>query len=340
MGPTGERYRVLQIHPSRRCNLRCLHCYSSSGPDVRGELDAALLSRAIEDAAAEGYNVAGFSGGEPLLYRPLAELLGVAKRAGLRTTVTSNGMPLTERRLARLAPALDLLAISLDGVPASHNRMRAAERAFEIMEARLEGVRRSGIPFGFIFTLTQHNVHELDWVARFALDQGARLLQVHPLEIVGRAREELPESEPDAIEAAWAFVEVARIRQLAGDRMLVQLDLAPRDLLRDAPERVFAVDGPAAGPLADLLSPLVIEPDGTVVPIEFGFPRHFALGNLHVAPLRELGARWRAQRSDAFRAVCRDVFAEITDPAAPVLSNWYDAILRRAAASPASLSPA
>src|SRR5215208_1447118 len=168
MGPTGDSYRILQIHPTRRCNLRCMHCYSSSGPEERAELDLTLLREAVTDASNEGYTVAGISGGEPLLYKPLSQLLQHARERGMITTVTSNGMLLDERRLQALHGVVDLLAISLDGVPASHNRNRASERAFETMASRLEGVRNSEIPFGFIFTLTLHNLHELDWVANFA----------------------------------------------------------------------------------------------------------------------------------------------------------------------------
>src|SRR5215210_8985899 len=116
MGPTG-RHRIVQLHPTRRCNLRCLHCYSESGPDVREELSLELVCGLLEDAAAEGYTVAGFSGGEPLLYGPLAAALDQAHDCGLVTTVTTNGMPLTKARLAQLQGRADLLAISLDGVP-------------------------------------------------------------------------------------------------------------------------------------------------------------------------------------------------------------------------------
>ena len=56
MGPTG-RHGILQIHPTRRCNLRCLHCYSSSGPEEHEELAADLVAGAIEDAARLGFTV-------------------------------------------------------------------------------------------------------------------------------------------------------------------------------------------------------------------------------------------------------------------------------------------
>ena len=95
MGPTGEGYHVLQLHPSRRCNLRCRHCYSLSGPEEREALAVDVLTGALSDAAADGFNVAGFSGGEPLMYEGLPALLAHARDCGMATTVTSNGMLVT-----------------------------------------------------------------------------------------------------------------------------------------------------------------------------------------------------------------------------------------------------
>src|SRR4051812_15599219 len=139
--------RIVQIHPTRRCNLRCLHCYSSSGPEERDQLDLSLLLPAVDDAAAAGYSVVGVSGGEPLMYRPLKELLAHARMRGMRTTVTTNGMLLDERRVDAIRDVTCVLAVSLDGMPTSHNTMRANPRAFDVMAGNLERVRLAGIPF-------------------------------------------------------------------------------------------------------------------------------------------------------------------------------------------------
>lgn len=335
MAPTG-RARILQLHPSRRCNLRCLHCYSASSPEEHDQLDSELLQAAIADAAAEGYTVVSCSGGEPLLYKPLRTLLDQAHQCGMTTALTTNGMLLDERRLEQLHGAIDLIAISLDGIPASHNRMRASERAFEQMVARLEGLRSSAIPFGFIFTLTQYNLNELEWVARFAIEQGARLLQIHPLEETGRAFATLRGGRPDAVEAAFAYLEVLRVQALAQGKLHVQLDLADRELLRSQPDKVFAAELAAQAqeaPLAELLSPLIIEADGMVVPIQYGFARAYALGNLRDGDLRSHAARWRREQLPGFRALCRKVYDETTSAQGLPFFNWYEAIARTAASA-------
>ena len=333
MGPTG-RHAVFQVHPSRRCNLRCRHCYSASGPEVAETLPLELLLQAVREASLEGYSLLGVSGGEPLLYPHLSELLESGHAHGMATTVTSNGMLLGKERLRRLVGQTDLLAISLDGVPDSHDRLRGSSRAFEGMRKNLEAVRDSGIPFGFIFTLTQHNVNELDWVTDFALEQGAQLLKIHPPKLVGRAQTELPGAAPDELEAAFAVIQAARAQARAGGRLYVQLDVLSQEVLRAHPDQVFAGSVPPdiEARLAELVSPLVLENDGTLSPLDFGFPRAFALGNLNQASLKELAAAWKGARLADFRALCHRTYRTLMDaPARPFL-NWYEAVNREARA--------
>ncbi len=332
MGPTGEVFKALQIHPTRFCNLTCLHCYSSSGPDQREELGSGLLIDTITEARAEGYNDVGFSGGEPILYNDLRRLMEHAKSLGMATNLVSNGMLLEGKRLAQLEGVTDLLAISLDGPPESHNRMRNSPIAFQKMSANLEGVRKSGIPFGFIFTLTMTNLHELKWVTEFALEQGASLLQIHPLEEVGRGLAELPGQRPDEVETAFAYLQTIRLQAEVGDQLAVRIDLIDRELLRPAAERVYAGSCgiPATErPLADMLSPLVVEQDGAVVPLQFGFGRRYQVGNLHQSSFTEMAGRWKRDVSEDFQALCLRVYeSEMGGEEELPIFNWYEAITR------------
>jgi len=320
----------VQIHPSLRCNLACRHCYSLSGPQRHDTLPLPVVLRAIADLPSLGYGAISLSGGEPLMWPGLGAALAAAQQAGMFTALTTNLMPLTAERLAILRAHLHLCAISLDGVPASHDAIRGRRGAFAVMQARLLDLRASGIPFGFIFTLTETNIEELSWVARFALEQGASLLQVHPLEEAGRAAIEMAGARPRDLIANAAYLACLRLQEALGDRLPVQLDLAHRGTLSRQPWRAFggvADSGPAL-PLADVVDTLVIEADGTVSPIQHGFDRTHALGNLNRAPLPALAASWRARGGPArLHARCAAAVAKaVAEPHDLPAFNWHEAL--------------
>jgi len=326
--------RILQVHPTLRCNLRCRHCYSSSGPSRADTLAVEVLEGAIEDARAEGYEVVSVSGGEPLLYRPLPRLLRRAHELGMVTTVTTNGLLLTRRNLDALVGLVDLVAISIDGRPETHDRMRGSARAFATTARRLAGVRASGIPFGFIVTLTKDNLDDLQWIAEFAIAACAGLLQIHPLEQVGRAEVELAGSTPGAYESAQAWFTALQVQARYRERVHVQLDIADHHVLRDEPERVYA--GPESSDerrrsLAELVSPLVVETDGTVVPSQYGISHRLALGNLHEHRLADLAQHWRGTGYAQFREASRRALADLGEPAEFPFLNWFDALRETAA---------
>jgi MoaA/NifB/PqqE/SkfB family radical SAM enzyme len=332
-GPNGAEYRVVQLHPALRCNLKCRHCYSSSGPRNAEELPAGVLMSALDGLRAEGFNVASFSGGEPLLYKELFTVMRHARQLGMTVTVTTNGMLLHQQRAEQLAQHTNLVAISIDGIPESHNRMRSHPRAFEKMAQNLEFLRQAQIPFGFIFTLTLFNLDELAWVAQFAREQGARLLQVHPLEEEGRAGSELQGAAPDELEIAHAFVEVARLQKLYSSQLTIQFDAADRNTLAADPARGFAIDPlPNAHefPLAALVAPLVLEHDGALVPFQYGVARDFQIAHVASPDFAGQILRWKLSGYPRLMSLCSRVYEQSLDPGgfAYPFFNWYSAVLR------------
>jgi len=245
-------------------------------------------------------------------------------------------MMLDARRVRMLEQHADLVAISLDGTPESHAEMRGSPHAYDAMVRHLPNLRRSGIPFGFIFTLTFHNVDELEWVARFAINQGAGLLQIHPLEPVGRARHLLSESIPDLQENEYALLEASRLRDQYGDQIQIQLDLATWPAIHDHPEKVFADGAPRAdASLADLVAPLVLQTDGVVAPLRYGFPRRWCLGNLKDARLQNLAPpcsenRKRSEQLNTAARAAVNMSGAMTDAAFLELLASYAAALAAA----------
>ncbi|MFK7996286.1 MAG: radical SAM/SPASM domain-containing protein [Granulosicoccus sp.] len=331
MGPTGNT-RIVQIHPTRKCNLSCKHCYSSSSPQATQALEPGVLEDALDDIAAEGYNWVSFSGGEPLVYDPLPELLSHARQVALKTTLVSNGMLLTGARLDDIENNINALVVSLDGKPESHNRMRNSSRAFEVMEKNLSELRRRGITFGFLFTLTQNNLDELPWVVDFCLQAGATGLLIHPLEITGNATSQLSGKSPDSLESAHAWLVVEHLKKLHKGKLNIQLDLVHTSAIKQNPDQFFLgqQEKPLQGKLSDLLSVLVIEPDGEVVPLQYGFPREFSLGNLQECRISEMVARWQDRIGPEMHTLSSDLYGSLVKTGNGGFINWYEKLDKHA----------
>jgi Fe-coproporphyrin III synthase len=320
--PTGVA-PVVQIHPSRRCNLACAHCYSSSSPTERGELHLDLLLACLEDAVKLGYRQLAVSGGEPLLYQPLAELLAGARELGMLTSITSNGMLATPRRWLPLASLIDVAAISIDGRPDEHDAIRRKDGAFLKTAANLDVIRRSGVPFGFIFTLTQYNADSLDFVIRLAATSGARSVQVHPLTLDGRAATALPDARPDAIELTAGLYEAARL----GDELGVAVHVDTLTLEQLVGYRDHLVPNQPVASLVDVAPVLVVEADASVMPLTHGVSRVLQLGSLTEGPLSSLARNWLAVgHGDKLAGACERAWSEIACIQPRPAVYWYDAV--------------
>ena len=280
--PPPDRYRTIQIHPPLRCNLACLHCYSSSAPHHRDALSLEALKPFLVNAYEEGFNAIAVSGGEPFLYQDLEALLAFTREVGYRNTLASNGMLLGSARAQRILEYVDLIALSVDGPPDLHDYIRGQKGAFDKMLEGAELLRTLQKPFGFIHTVTPQSWESLLWLGTFAEAQGAKLLQLHPLEMYGRATETLAGSALDDTLYHQIFILATYLRSKYAGRMLVQLDLLHRDYLRDFPQAVsaFARQCSTKGRVSDWFDTLVVDETGRISPVAYGFAPELSVGEL------------------------------------------------------------
>lgn len=299
----GECQGILQVHPTRLCNLACAHCYSGSSPDERLALRPEQIAAVIEDAAGLGFNVVSLSGGEPLVYDGLDEVVATARRVGSRVNLVSNGILIRSKRYERFAGQFSVVALSLDGLAARHNRIRGSEKSFEQVRRAAQSLHRAGQPFGIIHTLCVESMDEVEDVAALASDWGASLLQLHPFEPSGRglgASGLTPLGDDQRLDAFLLAALLAEEYR----HMRIQLDLVHRDVARRLP---VAIHG---APLREPMEPreLVLQEDGRVVPLTYGLDRRWDVANVAQASLAAswpefLRARWPGLRR-RLRAAC------------------------------------
>ncbi|MCL6622725.1 MAG: radical SAM protein [Syntrophobacterales bacterium] len=116
-----------QIALTNACNARCRFCrFSALPPEDRAFADPARLLPGLARLKAGGIRYLSLTGGEPLLYPALLEVLDTARRLGLRTLLVTNAALLSPHLLRSLKQAgLGRLIISLDAAePEVHDRHR------------------------------------------------------------------------------------------------------------------------------------------------------------------------------------------------------------------------
>ena len=295
---------VLQLHATRHCNLSCTHCYSSSGPEHKGGLPEALVAGVIEDAAAEGYGILSVSGGEPLMDPAFFRHAARARGVGMAVNLVSNGTLIRPRLAERLAREVDLVGVSVDGPPAAHNLLRGSETAFAATERGLVALRAAGARFAIIHTVRPESLKHLRWMVEFAREMGAAALQLHPLERAGRAAGAPRPGGEEADLPTRLMLLAPGLRAAAGD-MTLHVDVLELEAVAS-----WSFGAGAAAPLARIIDPLVLEPDGTLAPFTFGAPRSLAIGDLRRETLAAAAARYRSlggpQRAAAYLSTVRD----------------------------------
>ena len=131
----------LRVSLTDRCNLRCRYCMPAEGLDwLPGEtlLTPDELSRLLSLAVGRlGIRSVRFTGGEPLLYRGLEDIIAAAAALNPRPEIalTTNGVGLASRAHALAAAGLDRVNISLDTVDAQRfAAITRRDRLHEVLE--------------------------------------------------------------------------------------------------------------------------------------------------------------------------------------------------------------
>ena len=333
-GAHCESSGILQIHATTRCNLACAHCYSSSSPGATATLPADAVCRLIEDAAQLGFRIVSLSGGEPLIYEGLDEIIATAVRCGARINLVSNGILIRSARYERHAGKFSVVALSLDGLAERHNTIRGSGKSFEQVKAASAALRAQGQAFGIIHTLCSESMDEIEEIAALASDWGASLLQLHPLEPARRDLAGMRMTPLSADERLDAFL-LAELIAASFPTMRVQLDLVHREIARQVPEAIHGA------PLREDLTPreLVLQEDGQVVPLSYGLADRYSVVNITRATLAAswdayVESRWsllRQQLRRACVAVARGRHGEVV--------AWHELVRQYAGADDPALKP-
>jgi len=158
-----DKKPVVVWNMTRRCNLKCVHCYARS-EDISydNELTHEQSIAMMDDLAEFGVPVLLFSGGEPTVHPRLVEYAKYAVSKGMRAVISTNGTLITKEKARALKEVgLSYVGISLDGLEETHDKFRGVKGSYKKVMAAIENCQEAGIKVGLRFTLNKRNVQDI-----------------------------------------------------------------------------------------------------------------------------------------------------------------------------------
>ena len=230
-----DKKPVVVWNMTRRCNLKCVHCYAQA-LDEQGtdEIDTPAAKEIINDLADYGAPVMLFSGGEPLVRRDLVQLASHAVGRGMRAVISTNGTLITRDKARELKDVgLSYVGISIDGGPEVHDKFRGVPGSFDKAMQGVKNCQEQGLKVGLRFTVNKRNVTEVPKIFQLLKDMDIPRVCFYHLVYSGRGSELINEDLGHQ-----------------GTRDLVDLILDETRALFDAgmPKEVLTVDNHADGP--------------------------------------------------------------------------------------------
>ena len=213
----SQRKPVVVWNITRACNLKCAHCYNSSGTaSAEPELSTDQAVAVIDDLAAFGVPTILFSGGEPLMRKDLFELIEHAAHEGIRSVISTNGTLITQRLADRLYElGVSYVGISLDGIGRLNDTFRGVYGAFDKAVAGIRNCQDVGLRTGLRFTLTRTNMSQLEAIFEFLWSRRIERACFYHLVPTGRGAQ-IAADRLDRAENRWAIETIlARTKRFA-----------------------------------------------------------------------------------------------------------------------------
>lgn len=186
-GKRENNSRRVFIEITDLCNMYCKHCMNNSGKNTWPGLPKEKMKNLFTEISEQNVVYLYISGGEPLLYDGIDEVLEHAYNLGMKVTLATNGMGIKEH-LSAIEKYIDVISISLDGIGNIHDEFRGVEGAFIQLQESLQILQEKKINVKISSIIWKKNMEQLEDMVFFAKKYGVRKVNFNILVPVGRAK--------------------------------------------------------------------------------------------------------------------------------------------------------
>jgi radical SAM protein with 4Fe4S-binding SPASM domain len=272
------------------CNLACVHCLSACSQRHPQELTTDEALGLLDQLAALKVFWFTLGGGEPLVRPDVYDLMAHATRLNLCIRLTTNGYAVTPETMERLADVnVFSVQVSLDGMRATHDRLRGQPGAFDRALQALEAFREHGYMILVNTAASAANVEEIPELARLAARIGVTSMKVGPVVPLGRGAQNRDSLGLAPAQLKYLATQMREVESQVRNQMALQLDGLFCFLLEPEPQRRVPDDGVGPGCSAGV-SQVVVTCDGEVYPCPY--IRDLSVGSVRRQSLAEI---WQSE---------------------------------------------
>ncbi|MFP3178559.1 MAG: radical SAM protein [Thermocladium sp.] len=282
---------IVSWNITRKCNLKCIHCYIDAGMEDEHELSNEEAMRLVDQFKEVGVPLILMSGGEPLMRRDLIDIAKHAAGLGIKLVLSTNGTMITREVAEELKGiGFSYIGISLDSIDAEyHDKFRGVKGAFSLALAGIRNSLDAGLDVGLRFTVTAMNIERAADYIDFAASIGVNRVTFYHLSASGRAGKLGREWWYSPQQYARFMETIIKYAEKYAGKLEIETTLAPYDgiyiALRSGgdPEPYLRFVESTGGCGRKIIS---IYPNGDVYPCQFiDFVK---LGNIRQKPLRDI----------------------------------------------------
>ncbi len=128
-----EKPKSIWFEPTMRCNLNCSFCHQRERrKQSTQEIDIKTIEKFLDEASGWGIKWIEMTGGEIFLRKDIFQILDLIEERKMKVKLATNGM-LNDNIIDRLKSyrCIASVAVSLDGPPQLHNRLRNSPIAYK-----------------------------------------------------------------------------------------------------------------------------------------------------------------------------------------------------------------
>jgi MoaA/NifB/PqqE/SkfB family radical SAM enzyme len=169
----GRSIAQVQLEYSFACNMRCAHCAITTLRDDRPTLTPDDVRMIAEQADALGLAQFTLTGGEPLIFPDLEDVLAALTPERFYIALDTNGYFLADKAAWLKAHGVDKVQVSLDNAyPWRHNRFRGKDGSWERAVEGIGAAKEAGLQVIIATVVTDERLRDPEFDLFLALTRG------------------------------------------------------------------------------------------------------------------------------------------------------------------------